>query len=93
MTYFNWLDYNDMADEPDHFLNNIKVVNFDIINHKCRGTALQKSYKNYKTIEKDYLKEYPEQDRKKFLSAACHNSKKDLRVKQDLTVEHFKSFK
>ena len=45
MTYFNCLDYNDIADDPDHYLNNIKVVNFDIINNECRGTPLQESYK------------------------------------------------
>ena len=75
MTYFNCLDYNDMADVPDHYLNNIKVV------------------KDYKTVEKDDLKEYPEQDKKIFLSAACRSSKKDLWIKRDLIVEHFKSFK
>ena len=65
MTYFNWLDYNDMTDDPDHYLNDIKVANFDIINHECWGTPLQKYYKDYKTVEKDDLKEYPEQDKKK----------------------------
>ena len=53
-------DLFQLADDPNHYLNNIKVVNFDIINHECQGTPLQKSYKDYKTIEKDDFKGYPE---------------------------------
>ena len=53
-----------MADNPDHYMNNVKVVNFDIIYHECRGEPLQKSYKEHKTIEKNDLKNYPENDKK-----------------------------
>ena len=65
MRYINWLDYEDMADDlmryiswldykdnPDDYLKNVKIVNFDIINHECRGYPLQGTYKGYKTIEK-----------------------------------------
>ena len=82
-----------MADNPDHYMNNVKVVNFDIIYHKCRGEPLQKSYKEHKTIEKNDLKNYPENDKKDVLSAACHSGREDLWIKWDLIIEHFKSFK
>ena len=53
VTHYKWLDYKDMADNTDHYMNNVKVVNFDIIYLECRGDSLQKLYKEHKTIEKN----------------------------------------
>ena len=78
VTYYKWLDYKDMADNPYHYMNNVKVVNFDIIYHECRGDPLQKLYKEHKTIDKNDLKKYPENDKKDVLSAACHSGREDL---------------
>lgn len=53
MTYYSYLDYKDMADDPDHYIKNKKVINFDIIHHECRGDPLQKSEKDHKTVTND----------------------------------------
>ena len=45
-----------MADDPDLSFENIKVINFDIINHQCRDDPLKRSIKEYKTVYNDYLK-------------------------------------
>ena len=67
-------------------MNNVKVVNFDIIYHECRGDPLQKLYKEHKTIDKNDLKKYPENDKKDVLSAACHSGREDLWIKRDLIL-------
>ena len=59
-------------------MNNVKVVNFDIIYQECRGDPFQKLYKEHKTIEKNNLKNYPENDKKDVLSAACRRGREDL---------------
>ena len=33
MRYFDYLDYKDMADNPDNYFKNKRVINVDIINH------------------------------------------------------------
>ena len=90
VTYYKWLDYKDMADNPDHYMNKVKVVNFDIIYHKCREDPLQKFYKEHKTLEKNDLKNYPENDNKDVLSAACRSGREDLWIKRDLIFQSFK---
>ena len=67
MWYISWLDYKDMAYNPDDYLKNVKIANFDIINHECRGYPLQGTYKGYKTIEKNYFKNFSKDDEKKKL--------------------------
>ena len=42
-----------MADDPDQYIKNKKVINFDIIHHECRGDPLQKSEKDHKTVTND----------------------------------------
>ena len=42
MSYFDHLKFKEMPDQPDYHFRNIKVVNFDIIHHECRGDPLQK---------------------------------------------------
>ena len=45
MRYFSSLDYKDMADNPDCYFDNKKIVNFEIIHHQCRGDPLKKKQK------------------------------------------------
>ena len=70
-------------------MNNVKVVNFDIIYHECRGDPLQKLYKEHKT-EKNDLKNCPENDKKDVLSAACRSGREDLWIKRDLIFQSLK---
>ena len=67
-----------------------KVIDFDVINHQCRGDKLQRTEKEYKTIDKTDLKDYPEKESKKNLSAVFRNKRDNLWVKRDLMLEYFK---
>ena len=40
MTYFDYLKYKDMSDDPDRYFKNFQVVNFYINHHECRGDKL-----------------------------------------------------
>ena len=59
MSYFDHLDFADMAKNPTQYFENKKVVNFDIIHHECRGDPLNGSYKDYQTVKSKDLKIYP----------------------------------
>ena len=48
---------------------------------------------HYKTIRPDDLKNYPQEDKKNNLSAACRSGGKDLWIQRDLIIEHFKNLK
>ena len=62
LIYYTWPDYKDMDDDPDHYLNNLKVVNFDIIHHESRGDPLKKSCKVHKTIVNEDFENYSKKD-------------------------------
>ena len=84
MRYISWLDYKDMAYNPDDYLKNVKIANFDIINHECRGYPLQGTYKGYKTLEKNYFKNFSKDDEKKiYISATFRTGREDLWVRLD----------
>ena len=49
-TYFDYLNYKEMAENTTNYFHDKHVLNFDIIHHECCGDKLENSYKNYKTI-------------------------------------------
>lgn len=51
MRYYNYLDYQDMAKDPDGYFREKKVINFDIIHHQYWGDPLKKSIKEHKTVD------------------------------------------
>ena len=50
-TFIDHIKHKSMRDNPDSYFKNIGIVNFDIINHECRGDKLIGTYKDYKTIK------------------------------------------
>ena len=43
LTYIDRLNYKHFEEDRDRYLKNVKIVNFDIINHQLRSTPLEKS--------------------------------------------------
>ena len=70
MSYIDYLKCKDMHDDPDSYFKNVRVVNFDIINHECHGDKLAVTYKDYKTIKNEHLT-------KRVLSAVFCNKRDD----------------
>ena len=63
MTYIDRLNYERFEEDRDKYLTNVNIVNFDIINHQLKGTPLENSIINYKTIYKKDLKQMPANDK------------------------------
>ena len=77
MTYIDWIKYKEMSDNPDEYFKRKSVVNFDITHHKCRGDSLQKTHEEHQTVTNDNLKNRPEKEKDKKMSAICRNRKRD----------------
>ena len=65
MRYYNYLDYQDMAKDPDGYFREKKVINFDIIHYQCWGDPLKKSIKEHKTVNSHDFSKYPKTEEKK----------------------------
>lgn len=91
MSFIDHIKYGNMRDNPDSYFKNVKVVNFDIINHECRGDKLIGPYKGYKTIKSEHLTNYPKNDAEVVLSAAFQN-RDDLWVKHDFMIKRFREY-
>ena len=90
VSYIDHLKYKEMRDNRDHYFKNVREINFDIINHECRGDKLQGTYKDYKTIKNENLTNNSKEEAKVVLSTAFRNERDDLRIKRDLMINHFK---
>ena len=92
MSYIDRLNYERFEEDRDKYLENVNVVNFDIINHQLKGTPLQNSISNYKTIYKKDLKQMPANDKGAALAACFRSNRKDLNVEKNLRDEYFRTW-
>ena len=84
--------YNKIVNDPDYHFNNSYVINFDIINHECRGgDSLSHDRKYYETIHKKKLNEEIKSDESKyrFISSALKSERKDVFIEKNIFSEHF----
>ena len=83
--------YNKIINNPDYHFNNCYVINFDIINHECRGDPLSHDRKYYETIHKKKLDEEIKSDELKyrFVSSALKSERKDVFIEKNIFKEHF----
>ena len=52
LSYLDDLKFEEAMRDPDLFMKNVKIINFDINHHECRGTSLKNSYEYYQTVQK-----------------------------------------
>ena len=90
MTYIDQLQYKRFEEDRDNYLKNVKVINFDIINHELKGTPLQKSILDYKTIYTNDLKQMPANGKDAALAACFRSERKDSYVEKNLRDERKK---
>ena len=64
MRYYNYLEYQEMEKEPTEYFKKKKKIDFDIIHHEARGDPVQGTYKDYDTIKKSDLQEFPQWKKK-----------------------------
>ena len=78
-----------MKNKEEYFIE-AKVMNFDIVNHRCRGDPLTNSIKHYETIYKEDLYRAKKEDINEFIGEAIKSERKDLYLANDVLNEHFK---
>ena len=82
--------YEKINKNKKEYFRNVELVNFDIINNRCKGTPLQNSVKFYQTIHKENLQCAKEEDREDFISEAIKSRREDLYIEKNIINEHFK---
>ena len=83
-------EYERINEDKKKYFSEAKIINFDIINHKCLGTPLKNSIEYYETISKKNLQRAKEKDREDFVSEAIRSKREDLFIDKDVLNEHFK---
>ena len=91
-SYFDQLKYKETLKDLDNYFRDVKVINFDIINHECRGNPLEKDLKEHFAIQnKDFVK-YPKTDKKTVTGGALRNQnnvKQPLFIQKEVVLNHF----
>ena len=91
LTYIDRLKYERKYENRDSYLENVEITNFDIIHHECRGDPLQKSHKEYMTVNEQSVDRMSTTDRKKAMGACFRTKRKDLYVQRNLMLSYFKT--
>ena len=74
--WYNETKYKEVTDDPEHYFNHVKFINFDTIYNNICKSKLQKSIKDYKTINKEDFDGYDHRVKDNIISLA-HRSERD----------------
>ena len=85
MRYIDRLEQEEFESNLDEHFQKAEVINFDIINHCCRGHHLQNSEKFHKTIKTNNLKDFPKKEKMKTLSVVNRTSHSDQQIQKVIT--------
>ena len=83
-------EYERINKNKKDYFGKAKIINFDIINHECRGDPLQNSIKYYETIHQHDLKLAKKEDRDEFVSESIRSKRKDIHIEKNIINEHFR---
>ena len=82
--------YNNINENKKEYFMKANIINFDIINHQCRGDPLQHNISYYQTIQKKDLERAREEDQDNFISEAIKSKREDLNINKDVINYHFR---
>ena len=91
-SYFDDLKYEQTMRDPDSYFKDVKVINFDLIHHQCRGDPLEKTENEHYAIHKTDFKKFQKISKKEVVGAALrtqNETKQPLFVKKEVVMEHF----
>ena len=91
-SYFDQLKYEETLKNPDNYFRIVKVMNFDILNHECRGDPLEKDLKEHFAIQNKYFVKYPKTNKKAVTRGALKNQnnvKQPLFIQKEFALNHF----
>ena len=85
------MKFDEIIENSDSYFENVKLSNFDLIHHECRGSELSFSKKHYQTLYKEKLNsEFIDSKQKSsFISSAIKCHRDDVIVEKRIIDEHF----
>ena len=89
ITYFQQREYQEFKKNRDAYINETKILNFDIIHHVCRGDKLEKTIKEHNTVKKERLKQMPPSEKYAAVAPCFRSSNKNIIVERSIAKEHF----
>ena len=89
ITYFQQREYQEFKKNRDAYINETKILNFDIIHHMCRGDKLEKTIKEHNTVKKERLKQMSPSEKYAAVAACFRSSNKNIIVERSIAKEYF----
>ena len=83
-------EYERINKNKKDYFRKAKIINFDIINHECRGDPLKNSIQYYETIHQHDLQLAKKEDRDEFISESIRSKREDLYIERNIINKHFK---
>ena len=65
LSYLDDLKYEETVKNADKYFQDVKVINFDMIHHMCRGDPLERSVREHFTVQNSDFKKYSKSDKKR----------------------------
>ena len=75
--------------DPNKYLEEAEVINFDMIYARCGRSPQQYSKKHYQTVHTSDIKKMSQKDRKKAVGVCLRSEGKNTFVNKKLTLSHF----
>ena len=92
MTYIDKIKCDEFLEDPGKHFKEKEIVNFDVIHKSVRGEKVPESdFKKYQTVQDNRVKQYSQEHRDNFLSAAFRIDTIDLYFEKDVIQSHFSS--
>ena len=87
----NQMKFDEIIKNSDSYFENVKLSNFNLIHHECRGGELSFSKKHYQTLYKEKLNsEFIDSKQKSsFISSAIKCHRDDVIVEKRIIDENF----
>ena len=91
-SYLDQLKYKKTIKNTGKYFQIVRVKNFDMIHHLCRGDPLEKDMNEHLTVKNNDLKKYLKNDKQKVVGDALRNqgkTKQPIFIKKDTVLNHF----
>ena len=90
MTYIDDLKYHNFLKDMDSHVSRVKITNFNIIHHECRGDRLENPEQYYKTIYDKNFDNYEDHIQNEAVSCAIKSERDDIYFERDFLNRHMK---
>ena len=81
--------YESIKKNLHDYFENVKILNFDIINHESRGDLLTNNIEYYQQIKQEDFENIPENDEYNFISSAIKSKRNDIYIQKKVMKKHF----